>query len=221
MLYYPHFFLLFTRLFSLIMSNFYNITLALAGVCQSAKLVHQFAVDGIADPQAFHTSLASLLQTQPKDILAVYSGKETNLKMGLQTLLEQLNSSDPYISRYWLNLLALENKLNKNTTAKVELRRRIQMLPAQLVHYDLHDEQMLSTLASIYVDVISPLGSRIQVKGSPQYLQQIGIHNRIRASLLAGIRSAVLWRQVGGSKWQILFSRRKIANMAQQIYVSL
>lgn len=203
------------------MANYYDATLALAGVCQSAKLVQQFALNGQADEPAFRTSLNSLLQTQPENTLAVYGNHEQNLALGLQILMEQLNGTEADVSRYWLSLLALEGKLNKNPQAKAELAKRIQYLPTQLVHYDLFDEQMLSTLASIYVDVISPLGSRIQVKGSPQYLQQLGMHNRIRACLLAGIRSAVLWRQVGGSKWQLLFSRRKLVTTAQQIYSSL
>ncbi|PJG82451.1 high frequency lysogenization protein HflD [Caviibacterium pharyngocola] len=203
------------------MANYYEITLALAGVCQSAKLVQQFAIDGTADDAAFKTTLNSLLQTTPENMLEVYGGHERNLKLGFQILLEQLNGSDPDLHRYWLSLLALESKLNKNAQAKAELARRIQYLPTQLTHYDLFDEQMLATLASIYVDVISPLGSKIQVKGSPEYLQQPAIHHRIRACLLAGIRSAVLWRQVGGTKWQILFSRRKLADAAQQIYSTL
>lgn len=203
------------------MANYYDITLALAGVCQSAKLVQQFALHGQADEAAFHTSITTLLQTAPENILDIYGGHERQLKLGLQILMEQLNGSEPDLNRYWLSLLALEGKLHKNPQAKAELARRIQYLPTQLQHYALFDEQMLSTIAGIYVDVISPLGSRIQVTGAPQYLQQLPIHNRIRASLLAGIRSAVLWRQVGGSKWQILFSRRKIATMAQRLYSSL
>ena len=35
---------------------------------------------------------------------------------------------------------------------------------------------------------------------------------RIRALLLAGIRSARLWRQLGGSRWQMVFSRRRLLN---------
>ncbi|AAU36905.1 high frequency lysogenization protein HflD [[Mannheimia] succiniciproducens] len=202
-------------------TNYYDITLALAGVCQSAKLVQQFALEGKADEEAFNTSLYTLLQTTPKDILSVYGGHERNLKLGLETLLEQLNGSTEDITRYWLSLLALSGKLEKNAQAKSELARRIQYLPTQLEHYDLLDEQMLANLASMYVDIISPLGNKIQVKGSIEVLQQTSMHHRIRACLLAGIRSALLWRQVGGSKWQLLFSRRKIFNMAKQIYSSL
>ncbi len=202
-------------------TNYYDITLALAGVCQAAKLVQQFALEGEADSAAVKISLETLLQTAPENTLAVYGGDERNLKLGLQTLLEQLNGSTDDLTRYWLGVLALSGKLDNNGDAKAELARRIQYLPAQLAHYDLLDDQMFATIAAMYVDIISPLGNKIQVKGSPLYLQQPAIHNRIRACLLTGIRSAILWRQVGGSKWQLLFFRRKIYDMAQQIYNSL
>ena len=201
--------------------DYYDITLALAGVCQAAKLVQQFAQQGQADQFAWQTSIQSLLQTQPKNTLAVFGGQVENLRLGLQTLIEQLDGADPELGRYWLSLLALEGKLNKKPQLKAELAQRIQYLPAQLEHYDLFDSAMLAKLAGIYVDIISPLGSRIKVTGAVQYLQQESIHHRIRASLLAGIRAAVLWRQLGGTKWQILFSRRKLAATAQQILSSL
>ncbi|WP_044469827.1 high frequency lysogenization protein HflD [Mannheimia massilioguelmaensis] len=202
-------------------SNYYEVTLALAGVCQAAKLVQQFASEGQAESESFKTSLYSLLQTAPENILAVYGGHERNLKLGLETLLEQLNGSPEDLTRYWLSILALSGKLEKSASAKAELSRRIQYLPTQLEHYDLFDDQMLSNIACMYVDIISPLGNKIQVKGSSEFLRQQVLQDRIRACLLAGIRSALLWRQVGGSKWQILFSRRKIFNMAKQIYSSL
>ncbi|MDU8925225.1 high frequency lysogenization protein HflD [Pasteurellaceae bacterium LIM206] len=202
-------------------ANYYEITLALAGVCQSAKLVQQFAVDGSADGEAFKTSVYTLLQTSPDSILSIYGGHERNLKLGLETLLQQLNGKAEDLTRYWLNLLALSGKLEKNIQAKSELARRIQYLPSQLVHYDLFDEQMISNMASMYVDIISPLGNKIQIKGTPQALRQLPIQNRVRTCLLAGIRSALLWRQVGGTKWQMLFHSRKIFNMAKQIYSSI
>ncbi len=144
------------------MANYYDITLALAGVCQAAKLVQQFAHEGQADQAAFETSLNTLLQIYPEDTLAVFGGKAQNLKLGLETLLEQMHGTGSDLSRYWISLLALESKLNKDPHAKAELARRIQYLPTQLEHYDLLDEQMLSTLASIYVDVISPLGKKFK-----------------------------------------------------------
>lgn len=54
--------------------------------------------------------------------------------------------------------------------------------------------------------MISPLGPRIQVTGSPAVLQSPQVQAKVRATLLAGIRAAVLWHQVGGGRLQLMFS---------------
>ncbi|MNO05884.1 putative lysogenization regulator [compost metagenome] len=46
------------------------------------------------------------------------------------------------------------------------------------------------------------------VQGNPHYLGQAGVVDEIRALLLAAVRSAVLWRQMGGSLWDFLFGKR-------------
>lgn len=43
-----------------------------------------------------------------------------------------------------------------------------------------------------------------------RHLQDSRNADKVRALLLAGIRSAMLWRQLGGRRWQLLFSRRKL-----------
>jgi high frequency lysogenization protein len=55
------------------------------------------------------------------------------------------------------------------------------------------------------------------VQGEPTYLADKARANQIRALLLAGIRAAVLWRQLGGRRWQLFISRRKILETAQQL----
>ncbi|WP_439238740.1 high frequency lysogenization protein HflD [Lonepinella sp. BR2919] len=203
------------------MANYQDITLALAGVCQSARLVQQFAQRGQANNYALEVSLKSLLQTHPTDTLAVFGGSLDNIKLGLETLIEQLNAQNPELARYWLSLVAMAGRLQDNAEAKSQLAHRIQYMPTQLEYYSLLDETMLEKIATIYTDILSPLGKRIQIFGNAEYLQQPSIQNRIRACLLAGVRSAMLWQQVGGSKWQLLFSRRKILNMAQQLYETI
>ncbi|MBE2895988.1 high frequency lysogenization protein HflD [Pasteurellaceae bacterium HPA106] len=208
------------------MANPYtDLTMALAGVCQSAKLVHQFSHQGVADENAMRTSLKSLLNTAPSDTLDVYGGDLANLRLGLTTLLEQFGGHqgqfDAELGRYWMSLLVLENKLNKNTQAKSQLGVRIGNLMRQHQHVDLLDDQFLASVASVYVDVISPLGAKIQVKGSPLYLQQIAIHHRIRSALLCGMRSAVLWRQCGGSRLKLFFARKAYFQTAQQLLASI
>ena len=67
--------------------------------------------------------------------------------------------------------------------------------------------QVLAALGGLYADTISHLRPRVLVKGNPHYLGQATVVAEIRAVLLAGVRSAVLWRQLGGSLWDFLLHR--------------
>jgi high frequency lysogenization protein len=86
-----------------------------------------------------------------------------------------------------------------------------------LSHFDLGDSAQHQQLSQIYQERISTLGPKIMVRGEPLHLQNPDSAARIRVALLAGIRAAVLWRQAGGSKWQLLFQRRKTANTAREL----
>ncbi|MCK8540627.1 high frequency lysogenization protein HflD [Yersinia ruckeri] len=201
--------------------NYYDITLALAGICQSARLVQQLAHEGQCDNSVLYTSLNSVLLTNPDSTLAVFGGEEKRLTMGLETLQVVLNAnrqgSSAELTRYVLSLMVLERKLNAKKSAMNMLGERISQLDRQLAHFDLESETMMSALASIYVDVISPLGPRIQVTGNPTMLQSTLVQAKVRAALLAGIRATVLWQQVGGSRLQLMFSRNRLFKQAQSI----
>lgn len=208
------------------MSKYQDIAIAFAGICQSARLVQQFAHEGKVENLFFQTSLSSLLNTQPNSTLDVFGNHIDNLSLGFKTSLAQLGSHngkiDSEIGRYWIGLLALSQKLHKTPPAKAELARRLQQLERQLPLYegDILHEQMISNIASIYSDIISPMGSRIQVFGLQDLLSRTDIQNRVRAALLAGIRAAILWQQVGGSRWQFFFSRQKLLNATKSLYSS-
>ncbi|NIF21814.1 high frequency lysogenization protein HflD [Candidatus Pantoea multigeneris] len=202
--------------------NYYEITLALAGICQAAHLTHQLAHQGQCQPEAFTTSLRSLLDLSPTSVLAVYGNQEANLRLGLETLVAVLNSATRQgvgaeLTRYTLSLMVLERKLNANKTALNTLAQRISQLDRQLAHYELESDTITSAMAGIYVDVISPLGPRIQVTGSPAVLQNTQVQSRVRATLLAGIRSAVLWQQVGGGRLQLMLSRKQLLREANNL----
>src|SRR5690606_20839386 len=108
-----------------------------------------------------------------------------------------------------------ERKLSARRDAMSQLGDRIQTIERQVNHFDLLDDQMISNLASIYLDVISPIGPRIQVTGTPTILQQTSTQHKVRALLLSGIRCAVLWRQVGGKRRHLIFGRKKMIEQAQ------
>ncbi|WP_428773430.1 high frequency lysogenization protein HflD [Vibrio sp.] len=197
-------------------NTIYDRTIAFAGMCQAVALVQQMAKDGYCDSDAFETSLNAILNTNPSSTLNVF-GREANLKIGLECLVKGIDSTPAgsEITRYIISLMALERKLNSRRDAMSQLGDRISMLHRQLEHYDLLDENMISNLASVYLDVISPIGPRIQVTGTPSVLQQTSNQQKVRALLLSGIRCAVLWRQVGGKRRHLIFGRKKMIEQAQ------
>ncbi|WJY13215.1 high frequency lysogenization protein HflD [Pectobacteriaceae bacterium CE90] len=201
--------------------NYHDITLALGGICQSACLVQQLAHQGNCSNDTLRTSLNSILIVNPATTLDVFGNEESNLTTGLKTLLSILNSTrgdlNTELSRYTFSLIALERRLDKNRSAFKELSSRINQLGRQTEHYDLLSDTIINVLAGIYVDVISKLGPRIQVTGSVDILKNNQIQAKVRAILLAGIRSAVLWQQVGGGRLQLMFARNALVKHAQQI----
>jgi high frequency lysogenization protein len=98
--------------------------------------------------------------------------------------------------------------------------------PLQMSYFSSADEesdslaeqdQTIDQLASLYRDTISSLSYRIQVQGRSDHLKNETIAKQIRALLLAGIRAAVLWHQVGGRRWRLLIYRSRIQQSADGI----
>lgn len=193
-------------------------TIAFAGICQSIKLVQDVVRTGNADSDALQTSLHSIVMVNAPSTPAVF-GNESNLVIGLKSLIDEFDSSqkDNAFTRYLINLLALERKLSQRRDSLAQLGERITIIERQLQHFSLLDDQMLSNLASVYVDCISTLGPRIQISGDPAQLQKTTVQHKVRALLLAGIRSAVLWRQIGGKRRHLIFSRKQMVEQANLI----
>lgn len=202
--------------------SLYDRTLAFAGLCQAVKLVQQTARRGSADWEATATCLNAILMTEPENTLAVF-GSEQNLMLGLHTLVHEIESPnvDKDITRYLVNVLAMERKLSARSDSLSQLGDRIEILQHQLTHFSLESDTMRNHLANVYVDIISPLGPRIQVNGAPEQLEKSNVQDDVRALLLAAIRCAVLWRQVGGKRRQLLLSRHNLAEQAKAILANI
>ena len=199
-----------------------------AALCQIAKQVQMVSRGASLDESDFNVSLNSITQMSPENTLAVYGGDLSNLKSGLTLLVNHLGDNstknkvkDPEVTRYIIGLINLERKLSNQPDKLNTLGSRIEETQRQLAHFDLTSEPLLANFASIYSDIISPLGARIQVTGEPSILKQTSNQYKIRALLLAGIRAAVLWRQVGGKRRTILFKRAKLVNTAKTLLSSI
>ena len=203
------------------MSNFRDKTLALAGIFQATALVKNIAVNGLTDKHDFEICIRSIFETDPESVEAVY-GQVEYLRTGLTTLIEQLGEKssqrDIDIARYVISLLHLQGKLSKNKIMLDALANGIERARRQTEHFHITHENVIANLADMYSETISQIPPKIMVSGENQYLSNPEQANKIRALLLAGMRSAVLWAQLGGSRWQILLRRRRFSQEAERIF---
>ena len=202
------------------MSNFRDKTLALAGVFQATALVKNIAVSGLVDKHDFEICIRSIFETEPDSVEMVY-GQVEYLRTGLTTLIEQLGEKstqrDIDIARYVISLLHLQRKLSKNKAMLDTVASGIERARRQTEHFHVTHENVIANLADIYSETISQIPPKIMVSGESQYLSNSDQANKIRALLLAGMRSAVLWAQLGGSRWQILLRRRRFCQEADRV----
>jgi high frequency lysogenization protein len=200
-------------------SNVQLRVLALAGVFQAASLVKQLAKTGRVDDLYFSASIQSIFKTDPKSGLDIYEDP-AHLSLGLHELIRLFTNNkqqkDPEIARYTFSMLHLERKLSENAKMLELIRIGIQRASNQALHFSPTHENVMANLASVYTDTLSTFRFRIHISGEPLYLNQPYIINKIRALLLAGIRSAVLWQQLGGRRWQLLISRTALLQTAKQ-----
>ncbi len=197
--------------------SFTHQTIALAGIAQACALVEQLASTGKADTQAMQASIGSIMQTQPDSVLSVYGDLE-GLKTGLTFLEKHLAKRQilhPQQARYAASLVYLERQLSKRPQMLDTIADGVQKAQSQANYFDLLDENVLASLADLYHRTISTIPPKIMVDGKPEYLSNQAIVNRIRTLLLAGIRSAMLWRQCGGARWKFLLLRQKYRDELQ------
>ncbi len=197
-----------------------NQVMALAGIAQAAALVDQLATTGKADEKALETILNSLLKTESDSVLDVYGNDLANLKLGLMHLEKQLTGYEityPDQARYSASLVFLEKELSEQKMMLKTISIGLERAKSQTEHFHLLHENVLANFGDLYSQTVSKLQPRIMVNGVPEFLQRQDVANKIRACLLAGIRSAMLWKQCGGRRWKFLLFRKKIQTETQRL----
>lgn len=203
--------------------------IALAAVAQCAGMVDKLAVGGEIDERQLAISLNPLLVLDPKSFADIYPSI-TDLAQGLRTIEEMFGNARPQREsptlRYTLGLLHLHNSLRKNKSMQKAIRQRIKGIPPLLASCGegsnetskkAENERSIRLLAELYQDTISTLSYRIQIQGKADFLKDPLVAEKIRAVLLSGIRSAVLWQQLGGRRWRLLLYRSKVHATTKQI----
>lgn len=200
------------------MNKRYQQGVALAAVFQAASLVEQLARTGEIPASEFELLINSLFIQNPDNFDEIY-GQIPNLQAGAHAILKSSsgiqNALNPDVMRYALSILHLENKLKKQHHLLDVIGKGIEHAQLQSKHFSITHENILANLSSTYQKSLSTLNFRIKVTGNPNILKNANQADKIRVLLLAGVRAAILWRQVGGRRWHLLFSRKSYCKIAQ------
>ena len=187
---------------------------ALGAVFEAAALVDRIARTGQVPNAALASLLGSLLVRENKPALEIYGGDDLNLREGYRALVGALERDTSSLQReplrYSLAIIGLERQLDKRSDLLQVIGTRLDQIQQQVEHFGLTHENVVASFGGLYQDTLSTFRQRIQVQGDMRHLQQTDNAAKIRALLFAGIRSARLWRQLGGHRWQMVFSRRKM-----------
>ncbi len=193
--------------------------IALAGLLQAIEQVQLMANQGQAQTDPLQTCIGSLFVFDAADSESIY-GNRHQLKPGLKRLQKQLDGGagrDDSLTRIALNMLHLERQFNRHPDVMAAVHAELENLRADAEHKALTHPEVLAALGRLYAEKVSPLGPKIMVQGNPVYLAQTQVVAEVRATLLAGLRAAVLWRQMGGSYWDFLLSRGRMAQAVSEL----
>ncbi|BFI96341.1 MAG: high frequency lysogenization protein HflD [Rhodanobacter sp.] len=190
--------------------------LALAGLYQACALAQQLANQGRCDESAMEAGIASVFRIDAPSVVGVF-GNVANMRLGLRTLVSQLDESsdDMSVTRMAMTVMRLERSLSRRPDLLDRLQQGIRAAQRQAEHFGQGSSQVTARLAELYASTLSILRPRVMVNGNPQHLQQAAVVERVRSNLLAAVRSAVLWRQLGGRQWQLLLFRKQCSMLAR------
>ncbi len=193
-------------------------TLALAGIMQGLRLVQSIARSGQADEADLGASLATVFRIDADSVESIY-GSARLVRSGLETLIGQLQGGaqrDRALSRMAMTVLSVERQLHARADLQDALREGILEAGRQREHFGVTHPTVIARLGEVYASSVSRLSTRVLVQGDPNQLQQEAVVAQVRACLLASVRSAVLWRQLHGSYWDLLLRRRAMLDAARR-----
>ena len=194
--------------------------IALAGVAQAARLVDQISKTGSYPLDFLETSIHSLFVFNPDNTADIFGGVP-GVKLGLHNLSNLLADKNARenqdLVRYVFSLLYLERKFAADADMMAIVRTRLEHTSFRAEHFSNNVGELCHSISGIYQDTLSQQRFRIKVTGSVQHLENSKNSDIIRAVLLAGVRAAFLWRQLGGHRWRLLLQRKQLLQASQNL----
>lgn len=206
------------------MSPLENQTLALAGMFQSAVLIEQLAYKGQVNQAAFDCSVDSLFAFEAENTLEIF-GDVFGLSRGMQALTNHLGGrgqvSGKNLAYYIMSMMKVSANLIKDGALANRLQTELQTIQQQSIDFEMSRNNTINKIDGLYQNTISKIQPRVIIRGEQNYLSNNDTAAKVRTLLLAGIRAAVLWHQLGGSKWTLIISRKKYVENAKRFMSNL
>jgi high frequency lysogenization protein len=192
--------------------------LALAGLLQALAQVRRIADTGQAHADVLATALDSVFRIDADDTEQVY-GDVASLRNGLMLVRDYCNGGipDEQLPRLALAVLQLERRFVRDDDMVERVLDGIRAQGDAAQRLGSTHPDVLNALGALYADTLSHLRPRVLVQGNPHYLGQAAVVAEVRAVLLSAVRSAVLWRQMGGNLWDFLLRKRAMGDAAQEL----
>ncbi|MGO1072828.1 high frequency lysogenization protein HflD [Lysobacter sp. CA199] len=190
--------------------------LALAGLAQALAQVRRIADTGQANAAVLGTCLDSVFRIDASSPAAVYGGLD-NLRPGLVLVQDYFTNraKDEHLPRLALAVLQLERRFVRDQAMTDKVLRGIHEQATAAHRLGSSHPDVIAALGTLYADSLSHLRPRVLVQGNPHYLGQPGVVAEVRAVLLSAVRSAVLWRQLGGGYWDFLLRKRAMVDSVE------
>jgi high frequency lysogenization protein len=177
-------------------------------MCGSVAAVDAAAHGRGADPgnAPFDTFVTPLFERNPNAAAALFPdpARLRNAVLDASSLLRGEHPRQNALMRYLLGVMDLATRLQRNGHLADDLGKRLDLIGAGAA------DGRVDELGKLYEDTIGTLGRRIQVVGDPATLKSPATAARIRTLLLAAIRFAILWKQLGGRRWHLVLRRQPL-----------
>jgi len=189
-------------------------TIALAGMVQAGHLVQDLARTGECDQFVFDSTVKSILVLDAISSDAVFggiAGVRDGLLMISQGAITSTDMQNAEVLRYVMQLINLQKQLFKSSKKLGAFSADVEKLSRE------SEDSLVEACSQVYRDHISQLKPQIMVQGEQGFLSVDGVPEKVRASLLGGIRSAALWAQKGGGRFSLLFKRNQYLEISKQL----